>query len=347
MKTRVFEKFRFNKKLIIKFLMVSFILIYLKVMIHSSIEKNKPIENIKEQVSNCDDFNKSQSYQKLSYYLRPDGNTAIIVPQVTWELVNRRHIASFVLSSPNRKESRQIIRKTWGSILHPLFVIGIDQNNTQIIDEIKVEAEEYDDIIMEDFIDSYDNLTLKTGFAMKHFIKYFSESTYFMKIDDDVNLNLRKLYENLNESPENSLIGFITKNSPPVRDINDKWFISTCEYNRKTYPNYLQGPLYLIPGQFIDPIFQQANQMNSFKIEDVFYTGMIANEKLKLQLHQAKEFWFETLFFWNRFPCVISKFTAFHKTTSDMILKSWTAEVEDDCSFVSTLFVKYLSLIFL
>jgi hypothetical protein len=211
------------------------ILLFLLLMIHSNDVDEKDF-------TICDGFDD----KTLASFLKPDRDTAIILPKFINAINERKFLASFVISSPENIEARQIIRKTWGSIIKPLFLIG--KSEKKYLAEITNEANEFDDIILEDFIDSYENLTIKTGFAMKNFIRYFNDSTYFMKIDEDVILNVNKFYKMLKYVPKATLVGALTDVTRPIRDINDKWFIPKCQYQKEFYPKYLQGAMYLIPG---------------------------------------------------------------------------------------------------
>lgn len=196
--------------------------------------------------------NLARGRQSLASFLQPQRDTAIIMPKpIDAMSVERKFIACFVLSSPENAEIRHVIRDTWGSLVKPIFVIGRSANESiddETLPVIRQEADIFNDIVLENFIDTYDNLTLKTGFAMKTFLKYYANSTYFMKIDDDVLLNWNKLREALEAAPKDSLVGKITRESRPVMDIKDKWFMPKCLYPDEFYPDYLQGPLYLIPG---------------------------------------------------------------------------------------------------
>jgi hypothetical protein len=280
-----------NVKNLLKFLVI-LILINLQVLFVSIFFELIDHKHERQDKYFNDDF---QRVQKLSNYFQPDHKTAIILPKN----LQRREIVSFVLSSPNSKESRQNIRNTWSSILYPIFLIGIDQNNASAtFEEIKAEAETYDDIIMENVIDTYKNLTLKTGFAMKNFINYFNESSYFMKIDYDyVNMNVTYLVEIFDKSAKDALIGSMLQNTSTKRDVKSNWFVSKSEYKNETeHPNILRGSLFLIPGKFIHSIFHEILEMKYVRLEDVFYTGIVLNEKLILQLYHVKGLYFDGFF---------------------------------------------------
>lgn len=239
---RNFRKTTLQKKSLTSIATGLVILLFLLLMIHSNdVDDGEEEDNF----TICDGFDD----KTLASFLKPDRDTAIIVPKFISNnnaINERKFLASFVISSPENIEARQIIRKTWGSIIKPVFMIGKSDERNLI--EITKEADEYDDIILEDFIDTYENLTIKTGFTMKNFIRYFNDSTYFMKIDEDVILNIDKFYKMLKHVPKATLVGALTDVTRPIRDINDKWFIPKCQYQKEFYPKYLQGAMYLIPG---------------------------------------------------------------------------------------------------
>lgn len=182
----------------------------------------------------------------LPLYVKPEEDTAILVPRNISAFVERKFIACFVISSPKNAEARNAVRQTWGQLIKPIFLVGRSDKKTLI--SVAHEARVFDDIIIEDFIDSYVNLTIKTAFAMKNFLNFFKDSTYFFKIDDDVFLNVKSLYEMLENVPKNVLIGKVEYNSKAVRNKLNKWFIPKFLFKDECFPDYIHGPGYLIPG---------------------------------------------------------------------------------------------------
>jgi hypothetical protein len=183
----------------------------------------------------------------LPLYVNPDEDTAIFVPKNMSAIIERKFIACFVISAPRNGLRRSAIRESWGKLIKPIFLIG--QNDKDTMRSVTQEAQQFNDIIIEDFVDSYINLTIKTAFAMKNFVTHFNSSKYFFKIDDDAFLNVEGLYEHLKDVPENSLIGQSESHSIPIRDENHRWYIPEFLFQGDIFPPYLLGLSYLIPGK--------------------------------------------------------------------------------------------------
>jgi beta-1,3-galactosyltransferase 1 len=96
-------------------------------------------------------------------------------------------------------ELRQAIRQSWASeskILPAtvIFLLGDPRNSTRQA-ELQNESDEFGDILQENFIDAYNNLTLKSMFMLKFVEGLISmapeESVKFLlKVDDDCFVNL-------------------------------------------------------------------------------------------------------------------------------------------------------------
>lgn len=204
------------------------------------------VASISKSTTAQNDFDWLRNINYLPLFVRPEQVTAIVVPKDINAINERRFIACFVMSAPKNSRSRSAIRKTWGRLIKPLFLIAIGDNET--MSAVSHEAQEFDDIIIEDFIDSYFNLTIKTAFAMKNFLRHFEDSKYFMKIDDDVYMNVENLRQLLEHAPSDALIGRVEYNKKPLREKDNKWFVPQFLFPDDEYPPYLDGPAYVVPG---------------------------------------------------------------------------------------------------
>lgn len=61
------------------------------------------------------------------------------------------------------------------------------------MDGIETEKHLYDDLIVANFEDSYDNLTLKTMSSMEWIDSYCNQSDFVLKTDDDMFINVPNL----------------------------------------------------------------------------------------------------------------------------------------------------------
>jgi hypothetical protein len=77
--------------------------------------------------------------------------------------------------------------------------------------------------------------------------------------------------------------------------------------------------------------------MKYFRLEDIFFTGIIAGEILNFNFYGDKGFCYQNLNFWIKFPCLMSEFIAVHSATSDIIEKNWKSH-DNKCSIFSTFF---------
>lgn len=82
-------------------------------------------------------------------------------------------------------ERRLAIRQTWGSeeqfsngLIRTVFLIGKSQNHTL---QTKVDEEDakYEDIVQFNYMDTYNNLTLKTISGLKWAVEHCSHASYF------------------------------------------------------------------------------------------------------------------------------------------------------------------------
>lgn len=100
---------------------------------------------------------------------------------------------------------------------------------------VEDESEKRRDIIQEDFIDSYNNLTIKSIFMLKWFNNKCPSAKYLVKSDDDMYLNLTGMLALVNSLNQTTgvLIGSLISNARPILDHHNKWFISSIS----TAPN--------------------------------------------------------------------------------------------------------------
>ncbi|XP_075199219.1 beta-1,3-galactosyltransferase 2-like [Anomaloglossus baeobatrachus] len=178
-------------------------------------------------------------------------------------------------------ESRHTIRETWGNVsiydveVVMVFLVGLPRiasERTQNV--LEEESETFGDIVQQDFMDTYYNLTLKTLMGMEWVTKFCPSASYVMKIDNDMFLNVDYLIHNVlyPDLPvrTNYFTGVIVKNTGPMRSKAYKWYIPNEIYPNNTYPPYCSGPGYVFSADMAKKIYDVAQEIRVISMEDAF-----------------------------------------------------------------------------
>ncbi|PIK35360.1 hypothetical protein BSL78_27813 [Apostichopus japonicus] len=136
-----------------------------------------------------------------------------------------------------------------GRIVRSIFLLGRPKDE-KIAAKIKGEQEEYRDILMEDFSDTYNNLTLKVLMGMKWASQHCSDASWVMKVDDDVYVDLANTVDFLERLPTSvkTMSGHMFQTARPIRDKTSKWFVTKTQYTGSVYPDYFCGMCYIMSG---------------------------------------------------------------------------------------------------
>lgn len=169
--------------------------------------------------------------------------------------------------------------KEENAVVKVLFLTGVPETASAVQALLYAENRKHGDIIQENFIDSYGNLSIKTGMLLKWVCKYSkSNISFVLKVDDDVYVNLYKLVYKLRhmQVPSKILIGSIISNAKPITDHQSKYYNPTQIYNHEFYPEYLVGPAYLMTFEAAKKLYETALNTRLLQLEDVYYTGICA-----------------------------------------------------------------------
>ena len=100
---------------------------------------------------------------------------------------------------------------------------------------------------------------------------------YVLKTDDDVYVNLPKLYDlvRANQKPT-LLMGTLICNAVPIKDPHNKWFVPRYMFNEKKYPNYLSGTGYVMGREAAVRLYAAALTTPLFHLEDIYVTGILS-----------------------------------------------------------------------
>ncbi|XP_068128302.1 beta-1,3-galactosyltransferase 2-like [Hyperolius riggenbachi] len=178
-------------------------------------------------------------------------------------------------------EARHAIRATWGNennydvdVLR-IFLLGVSRffpNGSQMM--LEEESEAFGDLVQQDFMDTYYNLTLKTLLGMEWVTKFCPNASYVMKIDNDMFLNVDYLVHKLlhPELPvrENYFTGYIVKDTQPSRSKTGKFYVPEEIYPNDIYPPYCAGPGYVFSADMARKIYDISQKIQVIPMEDCF-----------------------------------------------------------------------------
>ncbi|NXK99111.1 B3GL1 acetylgalactosaminyltransferase, partial [Mesembrinibis cayennensis] len=237
-----------------------------------------------------------------------------------------------VSSHPKEVKSRQAIRITWGSQkvwwgrrIVTLFLLGQDaqrEDNAAAALSVEDESILYGDIIRQDFMDTYDNLTLKTIMAFRWVTEFCSNTRFLMKTDADVFINTANLVKFLLKlnSSEDVFTGYPLIDNFAYRGFYKKAYISYDEYPFKLYPPYCSGMGYILDGKLAPRIYELMSHIKPIKFEDV-YVGICLNIlKVDISIPEDKQFFLYKI---NFDVCKYRHLIAVHGITSSEIIQFW------------------------
>ena len=182
---------------------------------------------------------------KISLLERFESVEEVFLSPKIMEMPPRNEIACFVMTSAKSRNARSVIRRSWGKVIKPLFVLTMT-GDSSTIDFLTNEAKVFDDMIV---IRADESLRLAVAFT--YFVENFSESKYFLYTHDDVLVNPENLYEFLNDeaTPVSAMIGNVRR-FPGRSWIYD----SMLSYMQTRYDiEYLRDSAFIIPGEAQNP----------------------------------------------------------------------------------------------
>ena len=136
---------------------------------------------------------------------------------------------------------------------------------------IQNESVKYGDIIQENFIDSYRNMTHKVLMGLKWAGQMCPNATYVMNLDSDMFVNVYNLVASLEDAPRRHFaVGHLKVNTSPLRNRRSKWHTPLEMYPESTYPPYLNGPAYVMSGDLPGRIFNESAHVRYIPWDDVF-----------------------------------------------------------------------------
>ncbi|XP_049792538.1 beta-1,3-galactosyltransferase 1-like [Schistocerca nitens] len=265
-------------------------------------------------------------------YVRPGEQTALLLPRSelchvsgTWQ--QGPVLLMAVPSAIGRRQRRDAVRQTWGrrepSATRLLFVVG--HRGQGVPPEIAEEAALHGDILVEDFLDTYHNLTLKTLFILKWAVSHCPKATYLLKVDDDVLVNVHGVLRLLSEAASRGwgLVGNVFHGRPHRwRLPYPQWYLPRWLHPEPALPDYLTGPSYAVAGWALAPLLRAALRTPLLPLEDVFVTGVAARAAGLAQYH-VPTIAVDRPLLAERLLCHVRSYLTMHKVGPERMLYFW------------------------
>lgn len=231
-----------------------------------------------------------KSWKTLVSGLLGSGAYDIAYPRNYTFIINNtpvcRSTAPFLLMvvpvAPGGRAARDAIRETWGSQkqvlgerVETLFMLGLSAYAEEE-EELWRESRHHHDLIQSDFLDSYHNLTIKTMMILEWVATHCSHTSYVMKVDSDVFLqveNLVRLLLDPSTAKENYMTGLVFWNNKVLRNPFIKHYMPRHVFAEPVYPPYPLGMSYVMSMDLPAKILEVSSRIKPVFIEDV-YLGM-------------------------------------------------------------------------
>lgn len=208
----------------------------------------------------------------------------------------------FVKSSPENTRRRSAIRSTWGNetyiqsalgaTVKVLFALGVPQTDEEeppwsrrsqggLQEQLIQENLLHGDLIQQDFLDSFHNLTLKLLLQFHWMHSRCAHARFLMTADDDIFIHMPNLVRYLQDTSSRGVVDFwvgkVHRGAPPIRSKYSKYYVPLEMYPWLSYPDYTAGAGYVVSGDVAERIYHATLTLNaSLYIDDVFM-GICAN----------------------------------------------------------------------
>ncbi|GFN88851.1 beta-1,3-galactosyltransferase 1-like [Plakobranchus ocellatus] len=214
----------------------------------------------------------------------------------------------YVHSAPVNLKKRQAIRQTWA---HPTLLRRLDAAVVFLLgrpgavkeqDLLDLEANEYGDLVQEDYLDAYRNLTYK-GVAGLRWVTLFCPSAVFiLKTDDDILVDIESLVADLRKRypgypplssdpaagktapaqsaklPSRVVLCNLWTRMKVMRDPKSKWFIPASEFAPDFFPPYCSGSAFILSADLAPKLYLTSLDAPFFWVDDYYVTGVLVNK---------------------------------------------------------------------
>lgn len=197
-----------------------------------------------------------------------------------------------IKSSPGNYERREVLRKTWaaerkldGAHVRRLFISGTTAEGFEKLrlnKLLRLEQQEYGDIVQWDFEDTHYNLTLKQVLLMDWLRDNCPHASFLLNGDDDMFAHTENMVEYLKSLDDaagsrNLFAGYLQPNSTPIREVQSKYFVPLEIYPSGSYPPFCSGGGILLSRFTASVMHNMSRHVPLFPLDDV-YLGILLHE---------------------------------------------------------------------
>jgi hypothetical protein len=197
----------------------------------------------------------------------------------------RLFLIIYVHTAPGNFKRRLSLRETWARRsmfrdVRVVFTMGTTTDN-KVNKLLKLEYATYNDIVQEDFVDSYRNLTYKGIMALKWISQYCPDAKYVLKVDDDIIANIFILLRHLKSLDDHNIIKsktvmcLVWVGMAVMREKNSKWYLSKDEFKQDVYDKYCSGSAYILTGDLPKLMYDTSWYVKFFWVDDYYMTGLL------------------------------------------------------------------------
>ncbi|GLH01107.1 Hexosyltransferase, partial [Gryllus bimaculatus] len=170
--------------------------------------------------------------------------------------------------------------------------------------EVLEESQRHGDLLVEDFTDTYHNLTLKTLFLLKWAVRECPPAAFVPKTDE------RHAHQPRAAVARGCRAGYLPRSMFP----------------EKLFPDYVSGVAYVLTGASLGLLFREAMDTPLLPLEDVFLTGVVA-ARLDVPRVNISRFWPHKIALkpseMPDHPCVYHHMLAMHHFSAEKLRQLW------------------------
>ena len=199
-------------------------------------------------------------------------------------------LVTFIHTAPDHYKRRMLIRETWGNpknfknvVTKLIFLMGSTTNN-KIQESLHYESDRFGDIVQEDFLDSYRNLTYKAISGLKWITYNCRNAKFVLKTDDDIFVHIYNLMNHLQSLNKHGIVSkrlvmcLVWYRMKVMRDKKSKWYVPKEEFKEDYFPVYCSGSAYLLSTDVAEDMYNASLHTPFFWVDDFYVTGLLAKK---------------------------------------------------------------------